>query len=56
MAKVWEGKGGKYLFNWEVSPHSAGNDVMFHGGFAKHAYDPGEENRLRKVSAECFGA
>lgn len=55
VAKVWEGKGGKYLSNCEVGPPSAGNDIMFDGGFAKHAYDPEGEDRLWDGSAKLVG-
>jgi hypothetical protein len=56
VAKVWEGKGGKDLSNCEVGPPLEGNDVMFDGGFAKHAYDPQGEDRLWEVSAKFVGA
>jgi NAD(P)-dependent dehydrogenase (short-subunit alcohol dehydrogenase family) len=55
IGKVWEGKGGKYLEDCQVSkPLKEGGDDL-DAGYAKWAYDPENEAKLWKLSNEWVG-
>ncbi|KAI5467617.1 putative short-chain dehydrogenase [Mariannaea sp. PMI_226] len=55
VAKILEGKGGKYLCNCGVG--DAATDVMsiFDPGYAPHAFDVEGENRLWELSSKLTG-
>lgn len=56
VSKEWEGKGGRYLEDCDESPPFTGGDGVGHAGYAPHAYDKGEEDRLWRDSEGFIGA
>lgn len=55
VAKVWEGKGGKYLEDCQISPPCKEGYTFLDMGFEKWAYDQKQAERLWKVSNELVG-
>lgn len=55
VAKVWEGTGGKYLEDCQVSKPWNGEGGELATGYAKWAYDPENEAKLWKLSNEWVG-
>ncbi|KAH7414529.1 hypothetical protein DE146DRAFT_640600 [Phaeosphaeria sp. MPI-PUGE-AT-0046c] len=52
VAKVWEGKGGKYLDDCQIAPPAPEGYILFDSGYEKWAYDPENEAKLWKMSNE----
>jgi NAD(P)-dependent dehydrogenase (short-subunit alcohol dehydrogenase family) len=55
VAKVWEGKGGKYLDDCQVSQPVPEGYQLLDRGYAKWAYDEVSEDKLWKMSNEWVG-
>ena len=55
VAKEWEGKGGKYLEDCDMSPSVADKGDSKSAGHAKHAYDSAAEGKLWEVSSRLVG-
>lgn len=55
VAKVWEGKGGRYLEDCQVSPPFPENGQILDHGYTKWAYDPESEAKLWEMSNEYVG-
>ncbi|KAH7117108.1 short-chain dehydrogenase [Dendryphion nanum] len=56
LDKSWEGKGGLYLEECQVSqPYPEGSTNMLESGYATNAYDEEAEKKLWKVSSELVG-
>lgn len=55
VGKVWEGKGGKYLEDCQVSQPVAEGFQVLDKGHEKWAYDPENETKLWKMSNEWVG-
>ncbi|KAF2032537.1 NAD(P)-binding protein [Setomelanomma holmii] len=55
VGKVWEGKGGRYLEDCQVSPPVPEGHQLLDRGYAKWAYDPENEAKLWKLSNEWVG-
>lgn len=55
VAKVWEGKGGKYLEDCRVALPAAQVKSSFGGGHSDWAYDKEGEDKLWKLSSEICG-
>lgn len=55
VAKVWEGKGGKYLDDCQIAPAVPEGYTLFESGYEKWAYDPENEAKLWKMSNEWVG-
>jgi NAD(P)-dependent dehydrogenase (short-subunit alcohol dehydrogenase family) len=55
IAKVWEGKGGRYLEDLQVCPPVPEGYQLMENGYEKWAYDPENEAKLWKMSNEWVG-
>ncbi|KAI8936172.1 hypothetical protein NX059_006606 [Plenodomus lindquistii] len=55
VAKVWEGKGGLYLEDCQVSPPVTEGYTMMDPGYESWAYDPENEEKLWVMSNELVG-
>jgi NAD(P)-dependent dehydrogenase (short-subunit alcohol dehydrogenase family) len=55
VAKVWEGKGGKYLDDCQVSQPVPEGYELLDSGYEKWAYDEEKEGKLWKMSNEWVG-
>ncbi|KAF2120892.1 hypothetical protein BDV96DRAFT_485305 [Lophiotrema nucula] len=55
VSKVWEGKGGKYLEDCQVSPPVKDGYSIIDMGHEKYAYDEENEEKLWEVSNELVG-
>lgn len=55
VAKVWEGKGGKYLDDCQIAPAVPEGYGLFDSGYEKWAYDQENEEKLWKMSNEWVG-
>lgn len=55
VAKVWEGKGGKYLTDTSIAPPATDLNSTMDPGVAPHAYDEDGENRLWELSLKLTG-
>ncbi|KAH7096034.1 hypothetical protein FB567DRAFT_514049 [Paraphoma chrysanthemicola] len=55
IGKVWEGKGGRYLEDCQVSRPVAEGYQVFDQGYEKWAYDPENEAKLWRLSNEWVG-
>ncbi|KAH7388657.1 hypothetical protein BKA66DRAFT_415164 [Pyrenochaeta sp. MPI-SDFR-AT-0127] len=55
VAQVWEGKGGRYLEDCQVSPPVTEGYQLLDLGYEKWAYDPENEAKLWKMSNEYVG-
>ena len=55
VAKVLEGKGGRYLDDCQVSPPHPEGGQLLERGYAKWAYEPENEAKLWKMSNEYVG-
>jgi NAD(P)-dependent dehydrogenase (short-subunit alcohol dehydrogenase family) len=55
VAKVWEGKAGKYLEDCQISPPVPEGYSLLDTGYEKWAYDPENEAKLWKLSNEWVG-
>jgi len=55
VAKVWEGKGGRYLEDCQVSPPVQEGYAIMDRGYEKWTYDPENETMLWKMSNEWVG-
>jgi NAD(P)-dependent dehydrogenase (short-subunit alcohol dehydrogenase family) len=56
VSKDWEGKGGRYLEDCDESPPFDGKQVVGNPGYAEHAYNKSEEDRLWRDSEKFIGA
>lgn len=54
-AKVWEGKGGKYLSDCGVGGPAKNLMSVLDPGYGPHAFDEEEENRLWELSCKLAG-
>jgi NAD(P)-dependent dehydrogenase (short-subunit alcohol dehydrogenase family) len=55
VGKVWEGKGGKYLEDCQVSPPVPEGYELLATGYEKWAYHPENEAKMWKLSNEWVG-
>jgi NAD(P)-dependent dehydrogenase (short-subunit alcohol dehydrogenase family) len=55
VARCWEGKGGRYLEDCQISPPVPENHQMSDRGYTKWAFDAENEARLWKLSNELVG-
>lgn len=55
VAKVWEGKGGKYLDDCQIAPAVPAGYTLFESGYEKWAYNQENEENLWKMSNEWVG-
>jgi len=55
VAKVWEGKAGKYLENVQVAPPVPEEYTLMDAGYEKWAYDEVNEKKLWEMSNEWVG-
>lgn len=55
VAKVWEGKGGKYLDDCQIAPAVPEGYGLFDSGYEKWAYNQENEEKLWKMSNEWVG-
>jgi NAD(P)-dependent dehydrogenase (short-subunit alcohol dehydrogenase family) len=55
IAKVWEGKGGKYLEDCQISPPVPEGYSLLDRGYEKWAFDAENEAKLWKLSNEWVG-
>jgi NAD(P)-dependent dehydrogenase (short-subunit alcohol dehydrogenase family) len=55
VAKVWEGKGGKYLEDCQISPPVPEGYELLATGYEKWAYHPENEATMWKLSNEWIG-
>ncbi|TDZ32473.1 Dehydrogenase/reductase SDR family member on chromosome X [Colletotrichum spinosum] len=54
-AAVWEGEGGKYLFDMSVGGPAKEMESLADYGYAPHAFDEESEDKLWKLSEELTG-
>lgn len=55
IAREWEGKGGKYLEDCQVSPPVEEGYTVLSPGYEKYAYDPESEKKLWTLSLQIIG-
>lgn len=55
VAKVWEGKGGRYLDNCQVAPPVEEGYGVVDDGYEKWTYDPESEGKLWEMSNKYVG-
>ena len=56
VSKEWEGKGGRYLEDCEESPPLGKEQGLGAAGYAEHAFNKDEEDRLWRDSEKFIGA
>ena len=56
VSKEWEGKGVKYLEDCDESPPLGGKQGLGVPGYAAHAYNKDEEDKLSRDSEKFIGA
>jgi NAD(P)-dependent dehydrogenase (short-subunit alcohol dehydrogenase family) len=56
VSKAWEGRGGRFLEDCDESPPYEGDQGVGSSGYAKHAYNKAEEDRLWRDSEKFIGA
>ncbi|KAM0283252.1 hypothetical protein ACHAQH_002546 [Verticillium albo-atrum] len=55
VAPVWEGKGGKYLFECKIGEEAKDLTSIMDQGYAPHAFDEEREDRLWEMSLAMVG-
>ena len=55
IAREWEGKGGKYLEDCQVSPPVEEGYTVMSPGYEKYTYDPESEKKLWTLSLQMIG-